>query len=104
MSKKKGARNKSVTARESIPEGPIVYPDLAEAYVGMIYRFGMLDPIVCYDMDRVLEIYMADGSSEEEAIEHFEYNVIGTWAGDGTPCFLKTGVDPEDYVDGWGEA
>ena len=31
---------------------------------------------------------MKDGMSEEESIEYFEYNQIGAWVGDTTPCFL----------------
>jgi len=26
--------------------------------------------------------------SEEESIEFFEYNQIGAWVGDYTPCFI----------------
>lgn len=28
-----------------------------------------------------------DGMSLEDAEEFFEFNVIGSWVGDGTPCF-----------------
>jgi hypothetical protein len=29
--------------------------------------------------------------SEEEAYEWFEFNQIGAWLGDATPCFLTKG-------------
>jgi hypothetical protein len=60
-----------------------------DAIVGVSFRFGQ-EPIICYDFDKVIKILMKDAMTEEEAIEFFDYNVIGTWAGDGTPCFIKT--------------
>jgi len=27
--------------------------------------------------------------SGEEAIEYFEYNILGSWVGDNTPTFLE---------------
>jgi hypothetical protein len=26
--------------------------------------------------------------SDEEAVEWFDFNIIGAWVGDGTPCFI----------------
>ena len=31
-----------------------------------------------------------DGSSYEDAVEHFNFNVIGAWAGEGTPVYIFT--------------
>ena len=31
--------------------------------------------------------------SEEEAYEYFEFNQMGAWMGEGTPCFLNTGKE-----------
>ena len=63
---------------------------LEAAIVGYVERIGT-DPIIAYDRDICLEILMMDdGLSEEEAIDHFEYNILGSWAGEGTPVFLTT--------------
>lgn len=64
------------------------YPtDLKEAIIGKVERFGM-GTLILLDRDKCLEIFMErDGMSWEEAEEFFEYNVIGSWVGDGTPCF-----------------
>jgi hypothetical protein len=56
---------------------------------GVIERFGM-NPIVCYDKQKVLNKLRED-MSEEEAYEWFEFNQIGAWLGDATPCFLTKG-------------
>jgi len=49
----------------------------------------VLEPIACYDYDRVIEGYIEEGMTEEEAIEFFEFNVIGAWVGERTPCYLR---------------
>lgn len=65
----------------------IQYDDLEPCKVGVVYRFGQ-PPILCYDYHKVIAQYMADGMTEEEAVEHFDFNVIGAWVGETTPCFL----------------
>jgi hypothetical protein len=56
----------------------------------VVTRFG-LEPILCYDYDKVIATMIARGMTEEQALEDFEYNIIGAWVGDGTPCFLTRG-------------
>lgn len=55
--------------------------------IGVVERFGM-EPIFCYDVSKVIKRHMDDGMTEEEAREFFEFNQLGAWAGEGTPCFL----------------
>tara|TARA_R110000765_G_scaffold291871_1_gene387522 strand:- start:440 stop:733 length:294 start_codon:yes stop_codon:yes gene_type:complete len=65
----------------------VLFDDIPEAFVGVAERFNM-DPVAAYDYDKCIEIYMEDGCTYDEAVEHFGVNVIGTWAGDRTPVFL----------------
>jgi hypothetical protein len=58
-----------------------------DCVVGVVEQFGR-PPIVCYDRDKVIRKMVADGMTYEEAEEFFEYNQIGAWVGDRTPCFL----------------
>lgn len=71
-----------------------LYPtDLKEAVIGMVERFG-LEPLILIDKTKVLEIYQKrDGMTMEDAIEFFEFNVIGAWAGEGTPCYMTRKED-----------
>lgn len=70
-----------------------IYPDLVwmdeydECIAGVCERFGQ-DPILIYDKEKVLERLVADGMTPDEAIEFWEFNQIGAWVGDQTPCFL----------------
>jgi hypothetical protein len=71
----------------------IVYPDLETCTLGVLHRFGA-PPAVCYDLQAVLQLYQErDGMSEEEALEHFEFNVLGGWVGGTTPVFLDREPD-----------
>lgn len=46
---------------------------------------------VVYDANLVIQSLITDQEmSEEEALDWFEYNVIGSYMGDGTPIFLMT--------------
>lgn len=58
--------------------------------VGYMERFGM-EPILCYDKDLMLRQMVEEGMTGEEACEHFEFNIIGAFVGDATPCFLSKG-------------
>ena len=59
-----------------------------EAIVGMAERIN-LGPVVAYDVDKMLEIMVErDKMTYEEAMEYFDYNIIGAWMGENTPIFI----------------
>ena len=69
-----------------------------EAFLGICDRFGQ-PPLLAYDREKCLDILMQQFQEDnevdqsqlyEEAIEFFEYNVIGAWMGENTPVFLTT--------------
>lgn len=45
-------------------------------------------PRVVYSKTLMLEILIADGMEEIDAIEHLEYNVYGAYVGKGTPIYM----------------
>lgn len=60
-----------------------------DALAGVVFRFGM-QPIACYNKEKVLQIMQdRDGMDYEEALEFYEFNQIGAWLGDRTPCFIE---------------
>ena len=66
---------------------------MENAIIGTVERFGM-EPQILLDRDKCIEILMENsgdedtpGMTREEAEEYFEFNTIGAWMGDGTPCF-----------------
>jgi hypothetical protein len=58
-----------------------------EAIVGVAERCGQ-PALVVYDADKVLEILARD-MTKSEAVEFFNFNVIGAWMGENTPLFLS---------------
>ena len=58
------------------------------ARIGVLRRAAQED-IVVYDYDLCVEILRErEGWTDDEAIEWMEYNVVGSWLGEGTPGFL----------------
>jgi hypothetical protein len=59
-----------------------------DAIIGIARRFS-LPPLVAYDYNKCIEILVDDGMTAEEAMEYFEFNVQGSWMGEGTPIFIE---------------
>ena len=68
-----------------------------DCVTGVILRANQA-PILCYDLEAILQRHVDDGMTREEAIEFFEFNQLGAWVGDGTPCFLDK--DWKAYIPG----
>ena len=45
---------------------------------------------VVYDYETCVRVLMADGMSEEDAIEHMSFNVMGSYVGEQTPIFIRS--------------
>lgn len=75
---------------EAADGGALLADGLEEAFIGICRRFGQ-EPLAAYDYEKVLSILMKrDGMTYEEAVEFFDFNIIGAWAGEGTPVFIET--------------
>jgi hypothetical protein len=73
----------------------LIADGLDEAIMGVCMRYGEPD-VVAYDFLKVLKILVdRDGMSPEEALEFFEFNIIGAGMGERTPVF----VDGSMYSD-----
>ena len=67
----------------------IYYPNYAAACIGITYPAETDAPVVVYDQNAVLQQLKDDGMSDSEAYEFFEFNVLGTRLGPGTPIFVE---------------
>lgn len=72
---------------ELVTDGMLKMDGFDDCVVGICERFGM-EAVLAYDRDKVIEKLVADGMTQEEAEEFFEYNQIGAWMGDRTPVFV----------------
>lgn len=79
-----------------INEDAIVYDGIEDALVGWVERFGQ-PPIAIYDFDATIQCLMKQGMDEEDAMEWYSYNTLGSWVGDTTPCFLHKFQEEEEH-------
>jgi len=70
-------------------EDLIIFNGLDDAFLGVVYSFDM-DARTCYDKEKIITILMdRDCMTYDEAIEFFEFNIAGLYAGERTPFILE---------------
>ena len=57
-------------------------------YLGVGSSYGE-NPALIYDYEKIIEQLKNDGMSQEEAEEHFDFNIAGTYFGEKMPIFLN---------------
>jgi hypothetical protein len=82
--------------REEISEinpDALVCDGFDDAIIGMAERIN-LGPVVAYSVSKIIDIMVErDGMSYEEALEFYDYNIVGSWMGENTPVFITTNQD-----------
>lgn len=58
------------------------FDDAIIGYCGLSYR-------VIYSVRKCIDILIDEGMSEEDALEHFSYNVEGGYVGEQTPIWCQ---------------
>lgn len=55
--------------------------------IGIAERINLR--VAAYDVDKVLQALIDHhGMDEDEAQEYFDYNIAGSWVGEGSPVFV----------------
>lgn len=72
-----------------IDKNKMLFADgLEDALLGYVYRCGT-QPVACYDEEKTIELIQKNSHlTRQEAIEHYEFNIIGAYVGSKTPFFL----------------
>ena len=72
------------------PAQPMVLPNnFGKAFVGYVECFGG-NLLAVYSKDAILSVLQnKDKMSYEDALEYFNYNIAGSWVGNGTPLYLE---------------
>jgi len=69
-------------------EGIMTADGLDDAIIGVGERCGQ-PPVVVYNVTKVLEILEhRDGMTPDEAVEFFDFNIVGAWMGWATPVWM----------------
>lgn len=60
-----------------------------DAIIGIAERAGM-ESVVAYNVEKILDILMIrDKMTYDEALEYYEFNIVGAWMGEFTSVFIK---------------
>lgn len=66
----------------------IIYPDgFEDCIVGVAEKFGG-PPVAVLDLEKILSKLRQENMNEQEAIEYFEYNILGAYLGEQTPVYM----------------
>lgn len=57
-----------------------------EALVGCTYGANV---VAVYDINKMVEILMEEGSDYDDAVEFLDYNVVGAYLGEKTPLYVN---------------
>ena len=69
-------------------DGLMVMDYFDDCIIGVVKGIDNEDK-VCYSFQQVIaKLMREDEMTEEDALEHFYYNMMGSYMGDHTPCFL----------------
>lgn len=87
------AQKKKLSTKTIINHIREEYPDCLfmdgydDCIIGICHRFGQ-EPIIAYNRQKVIK-KLEKHMTEEEAIEFHEFNQVGAYMGDKTPCFIE---------------
>lgn len=70
--------------------GLMLADGLEDAFIGVVCVSGEIAQLAVYDREKCIDILLRDGGTINDAKEYFEYNVIGTYAGEGGPLFIES--------------
>lgn len=79
-----------MSVREELSEefGDLLFADgFDDAILGVAERIGM-EAVVAYSTPKIIEILSRD-MTEDEAVEYFEFNILGAYVGERTPVFIS---------------
>ena len=69
-------------------EGAVILSDLNDAIIGVVEEFSY-GPKIMYSREKILNILVErDGMTEMEALEYYDFNILGLFAGDQSPVFM----------------
>ena len=89
-----GTFNEAITARDIAEHLSEQNPDalLATGFEGALIGIGnraCMNPVAIYDQNKCIKILAGQDMTYEEAVEFFEFNVLGSYVGEYTPIFME---------------
>lgn len=75
----------------------VIADGLSDAFVGLAQVGAEGKTVAVYDSVKIIGILMEQGLTQDEAVEYYEYNILGAHVGDATPIYLVP-VDKEFWT------
>jgi hypothetical protein len=72
---------------EQLEDHMMVMEGYDNCIIGIGRRCGQLNVLV-YSYEKVIKQLIKEGLSEEDAVDHFDFNILGAYVGAGTPMFI----------------
>ena len=76
---------------------PLKIDDCDDAIIGIASRCGQV-PLLVYDRSKLVQCFVDQGMSVDDADEWVSFNVEGAWMGEGTPIIFNQ-MSPEESLD-----
>jgi hypothetical protein len=77
---------------DEFAEGAIILDNFDDCIIGISEQFGEGNRIV-YSKDMIIK-KLSEEMSEEEALEYYDYNILGGYFGEQNPIFLSISSHP----------
>lgn len=77
---------------DEIAEGAILLDGFDDCIIGISEQFGE-DVRVIYSKEKILD-KLSEEMTIEDAVEYYEYNILGGYFGEQNPIFLVVGDHP----------
>ena len=72
-------------------------PEERDRFAPAVLGVNTRDNTIVYSTEKIIGIFVSeDGMTEEEASEYFDYNVLGSHMGEGTPTYVSKYYDDID--------
>ncbi len=79
-------------------EGAVILHGLEEAIIGITEDFGY-KPRLLYSKIKILEILEQGGMTREDALEYYNFNILGMYVNEQNPIFLDIPIKAEKIND-----
>lgn len=63
---------------------------LADGFDDAFIGYDLAKSRAVYDSDKCVQLLVAGGMSSDDAVEFFDFNVLGAYVGEKTPLFVRT--------------
>ena len=72
---------------ENIGDSALLIDGADDALIGFT-NHGNSPLLAVYEYDKLVDVFMNDGMTYEDAVEWVDFNIVGAWLGDQTPIIV----------------